>query len=79
MRVPGVSDMTFGLNRRDYTGMQRIQENRSLVTPQGLPILGTVSEVRSSVDASKPAKMGTAEKGAGRDCKQSPAVPKYKG
>ena len=31
---------------------------------------------RSSADASKPAKMGTAEKGAGRDYKQPPAVPK---
>ena len=25
MRVPGVSDMMFGLNRRDYTRMRRIQ------------------------------------------------------
>ena len=33
MRVPGVSDMLFGLNRRDYMRMRRIQENRSCVTP----------------------------------------------
>ena len=50
------------------------------ITPPNL-CLGAHSSLtnRWSADASQPAKMGTAEKGAGRDCKQPPAVPKYKG